>query len=193
MADNKQLVIGKEELQELLSGILAKANEKMNPADRLVFDEQMSRMQRMEQFKSIMAADVAAAEARKLGCTHKRWPKGHDLAGHPCPANQGEWVTGGQIFGRGNYKHAGLVCLRGCGATWKFIPTDDEQAFIEDRGMLGWPPPPEDRVVERCMWCDHLFPKRTVHTHEATCGKKPAPSPMKAALHPSLASVLEVR
>ena len=198
MAENRpqsaQIVgISKEDLQELLSSILAKAEERMNPADRIVFDEQMSRMARLEQFKAIMAADVAAQKARAAGCTHRRWPKGHDLAGHPAPRGQGEWVTGGQLHGSGRQRFAALTCLRGCGATWLFFPSDGEFAYLEDSGMLGWVPPAENRLLERCTWCSKLFPKLTVHEHEEGCAAKPVPSPMKQAIAPNLAAVLTGR
>lgn len=168
MANDKPMIgLSAEQFQEMLSTILAKANQ-MNPLEAKKYQEDIEKSQRLEIFKATLAAEVAAEKARKLGCSHRRHPNGTPHAGLPAPEGQGEWATGGQTHGR---SLIGLACIR-CGKGWLWVGSPGELDFAEANGLLTYPPPSEDRCLTACRHCSQFFTNKELRAHEDHCPKK---------------------
>lgn len=166
--DKPAVMLSHEQLQELLAGVLAKANQ-MNPLEAEKYHEELEKRRRTEIFKNTVRSEVAAQQARLQSCSHCRWPAtAGKLGGHAAPRGQGEWVTGGQIHGRGII---GLTCLR-CGNRWLWQGTQDELEYAESAGLLNFPPPAEERCLTACRHCSEFFTNKQLTQHEGTCPKK---------------------
>lgn len=127
----------------MLEGMI-KAQSAMNPMEQEKYDEEVQRKKR----RAMLMVEFGNAEAqriqnRKHGCTHSRAPQGAKNAGNAVARGQGEWCTGGQLTGR---ETATLVCCR-CGYFWQFKPTLAELDQIENQGLMGWSPPPPERII----------------------------------------------
>ena len=127
----------------MLEGMI-KAQSAMNPMEQEKYDEEVLRKKR----KALMIREMGQVEQerlhrRKTQCTHCRAPQGAKNAGNAVARGTGEWCTGGQMSGR---ELATLVCCR-CGYFWQFKPTLAELDQIENQGLMGWSPPPPERII----------------------------------------------
>ena len=169
----------KEQLQEILAAAISGAKQ-MNPLEQKKYNEELEKERRRARMMVTLGkAEEEARRNRELGCSHTRYPATHGkLAGHPAPRGQGEWCTGGQIHG---YGLIGITCLR-CGSHWMFRASQQELAYANDAGLMGFPPPPTERVLEqRCQHCAEMFTESEFAKHDAEACKTKADSVLAAA------------
>lgn len=154
-----------DQMQKIVEAAVLAART-LNPLEQKSMDERLA----LEKRRSRMQVEFGRIEEeamrrKKFGCSHRRWPQGHKLAGHSCPRGQGEWTTGGQLTGRLG-RVATMVCLR-CGWTWAFRTTAEEAVDIGENGLLGVAPPPDDRLLsESCIYCNEPFTKSEYAHHD---------------------------
>jgi len=136
--------ITKEQLQEILIKVIGAAKA-MNPIE----EEEYKKKLELKQRRDLMMIELGKIEemrekAKRDGCTHCRWPAGGKQAGMSAPKGQGEWCTAGQIHGSNTIV---LLCQR-CGWTWIFKGSEAELDYAANAGLLGFPPPPEERCLQ---------------------------------------------
>lgn len=141
-----------EQLQQILAAVIAET-KKLNPMEQQQLDDMLKAQARKDKMMIALAkAEEQAQWTKRNGCSHKRYPKSHDLAGHSAPKDElmAEWCTGGQAYQDGT---AVLVCTR-CSTVWRFRPTPDYYTQIVQNGLRGQAPPPPEHVM--CEGCHEL-------------------------------------
>ena len=154
MSDNK-ITISEDQLSSMFSKAMeaaVTAARAPGVLEQKEIDKQIEADKRRDlAMRSLAKIEEEAARNKKNSCSHTRHPMAMGmLGGHGAPKGQGEWTTGGQFSGRNDKTgaiQAVLVCSR-CSMTWRWEPTVKELDYFQNGGtMLGYAPPPEDRLV----------------------------------------------
>jgi hypothetical protein len=154
----EQVVMSKTDLQELLKALQAgqaemltaavKAAREPNPIEAKAIREQIEADKRRTKLMvELGKVEEEAERRRKTACSHKRYPHNSGrYAGHPAPRTEGEFCTSGQLVGDLE-DQAVLICQR-CSYTWRWMITPQERQYIRDVGLLGFPPPAPERLIQ---------------------------------------------
>ena len=132
----------KTELQQILTAAIMAANQP-NPLEKQQMEEQAERERR----RQLLAVELGKAEEaarwhRQNSCTHSR----SATTGVAVERGTGVYTTSGQQHSDGSVS---LVCMR-CATIWRFMPNSREDQFLKDGGeLLGFPPPPIGRLLNR--------------------------------------------
>jgi hypothetical protein len=149
---DKQITINEDQLASVFAKAVeaaVKAARAPNAKEQREIDEEISAQKRkLIMIKELGKAEQEAMDRKKHGCSHSRFSMASGkLGGHACAKGQGEWTTGGQALDR---KKAILICTR-CSYTWTFEPDENEWAFIQDTGLMGFPPPTKEKYGDRLL------------------------------------------
>jgi hypothetical protein len=139
---NKQatVTLTSEQLQELLLGMVREAN-KMNPLEEKKYQEDLAREKR----RNLLAVELGRTEdearwRRQHQCSHHR----DGTSGEAVPRGKGVPTTSGQQHGD---RSISLICMR-CAMRWQFLPTAEEQQYLDNGGgLLNFPIPEMSRVI----------------------------------------------
>jgi hypothetical protein len=152
MANDAVRGFSKEDLKDLITAATTAAvSAAMKP--NVLEQREIEKQIEADKRRNMMVVELGKAEEegmrrKKYGCTHSRHPMAMGkLGGHACTKGQGEWTTGGQALDR---KKAVLICTR-CSWTWTFEPDDNEWAFIQETGLMGFPPPTKEKYGDRLL------------------------------------------
>ena len=139
----KELSLTASQLQSIIETAVRAASAP-NALEQKRLDEEIEHERR----RALLAVELGRVEEesrwrRQNSCTHSK----NEKTGNPVSKGKGIWCTGGQIHGN---SVATLICQR-CATIWQFKPTPEERDYIENAegGLLGFPPPPLERCVNR--------------------------------------------
>ena len=143
-----------EQMQELLLKVVEAAN-KPNWLEQRKIDEETSRIRRRE----LLAVELGRAEEesrwrRQNSCTHSR----HAQTGEGVPRGTGVWTTSGQVNSDDSIS---LICMR-CATHWLFQASHQEREYAHNAGLLGFPPPPIARCLNKADFVQRPQPKEVM-------------------------------
>jgi hypothetical protein len=167
--------ITKQELQEMMAKTVAAVVSEMkkpNAIEQKALDEAENASKRRQLLmKTLGKAEEESMRRKRYGCSHSRYSNAAGrLAGHSAPRGTGEWTTGGQTHGNGTIT---VICMR-CATDWTYKGTPEEYQSAQDAGLLGVEPPPPERWILTCGYCNTEFTgEKKYRDHIEKCEFRP--------------------
>lgn len=137
----------KQDVKDIVEAAVRAAiseSKKLNPIEQKQLDDQLAAEERRKaMMKALGEAEEQTLRRKKYGCSHHRNDKGESVA----PGSPGAIpTTQGQVHGDDTIT---LICMR-CSTTWRWKATAAERdyAINAEHGLLGFAPPPEERLIK---------------------------------------------